>query len=309
MKYLFMQSRRETIKKLFASGIALGMQPFDFKFANTMKTRKIPASGEDLPIVGVGTWQTFDVGSAATDREPLKEVLKILVEKGGKVVDSSPMYGRSEAVTGDLAVETGTAKALFMATKVWTSGKEQGIRQMQSSMEKMRVNTMDLMQIHNLVDWRTHLKTLRDWKEQGKIRYIGITHYTTSAFGHLEEIIKTEDIDFVQHNYSIVSREAEKSLLPLAQDKGVTVIINQPYESGSLFRLTKNTELPEWAETFDCQSWGQFFLKFILSHPAVTCVIPGTDNPKHMLDNAGAGFGNLPDSKTREQMADFMRSL
>ncbi len=288
---------------LLLQGAGLSIQ------APVMNKRKIPSSGEEIGIVGVGTWQTFDVGSSNEQRTPLKDVLKILVDRGGSVVDSSPMYGRAEQVVGELSSELGLQDQLFYATKVWTSGKEEGIRQMQSSMQKMQASPMDLMQIHNLVDWQTHLKTLREWKEQGKIRHIGITHYTTSAFDRLMQIMKSEDIDFVQHNYSIVSREAEKALLPLAADRGIAVIINQPYESGSLFRSVKGKELPAWAQAFDCQSWGQFFLKFILSHPAVTCVIPGTDNPKHMEDNAGAGIGQLPDEQTREKMAAYMQEL
>lgn len=274
-----------------------------------MKKRKIPASGEEIGTVGLGTWQTFDAGASQHERAPLKEVLKILAETGGDVIDSSPMYGRSEKVAGDLAAELGLQDALFYATKVWTRGREAGKEQMQESMQKMRANPMDLMQIHNLVDWQTHIKTLYDWKEQGKIRYTGITHYTTSAYDRLMQIIRNEDIDFVQFNYSIVTREAEKQLLPLAADRGVAVIINQPYEGGSLFRRVKGKQLPAWASEFDCKSWGQFFLKFILSHPSVTCVIPGTDNPQHMRDNAGAGMGRLPDEKMREKMADFVKNL
>lgn len=303
-------TRRDTLKTLLLSTGTLLWGGADILPDNrTMKKRKIPSSGEEIGIVGVGTWQTFDVGNSAEQRAPLKEVLKILVEMGGEVVDSSPMYGRSEQVVGDLSTEIGLQDQLFYATKVWTSGKDEGIQQMQSSMQKMQANPMDLMQVHNLVDWQTHIKTLRNWREQGKIRYMGITHYTVSAYDRLMQIIQTEDLDFVQHNYSIISREAEERLLPLAADKGVAVIINQPYESGSLFRAVKGKNLPAWAKEFDCNSWGQFFLKFILSHPAVTCVIPGTDNPEHMRDNAGAGLGQLPDEKMREKMATHVKEL
>lgn len=303
-------TRRDTLKTLLLSTGTLLWGGADILPDNrTMKKRKIPSSGEEIGIVGVGTWQTFDVGNSAEQRAPLKEVLKILVEMGGEVVDSSPMYGRSEQVVGDLSTEIGLQDQLFYATKVWTSGKDEGIQQMQSSMQKMQANPMDLMQVHNLVDWQTHIKTLRNWKEQGKIRYMGITHYTVSAYDRLMQIIQTEDLDFVQHNYSIISREAEERLLPLAADKGVAVIINQPYESGSLFRAVKGKNLPAWAKEFGCNSWGQFFLKFILSHPAVTCVIPGTDNPEHMRDNAGAGLGQLPDEKMREKMATYVKEL
>ncbi len=264
--------------------------------------RKIPSSGEMLPIVGVGTWQTFDVGAAPAERAPLKEVLLTLLEKGGSVIDSSPMYGRSEGVVGDLSTELGINEKLFVATKVWTNGRQSGIDQMNRSFSLLRRKTIDLMQIHNLVDWQTHLATLRSWKADGKIRYLGITHYTESSYSNIEQILKTEKLDFLQINYSIVSRKVEERILPLAQDKGVAVIINQPYEGGSLFRSVRGKELPDYAKEFDCNSWGQFFLKFILSHPAVTCVIPGTDNAKHMIDNMGAGLGKLPDQEMRKKM-------
>lgn len=304
-------SRRDTLKMmLLGAGAYFGAGASSFLNAKpTMRQRKIPSTGEQVGIVGVGTWQTFDVGTSEAERAPLKEVLQILTAMGGNVIDSSPMYGRSEKVTGDLAAALGLQDQLFYATKVWTSGKEAGIRQMQDSMQKMQANPMDLMQIHNLIDWQTHLKTLQDWKAQGKIRYTGITHYTTSAFDNMQQIMQQEEIDFIQIPYSIVSRQAEEKLLPLAADQGIGVIINQPYESGSLFRAVKDKELPAWAKDFDCESWGQFFLKFILSHPAVTCVIPGTDNPKHMRDNAGAGIGSLPDENTRERMAALMKEL
>ncbi|MEQ8553702.1 MAG: aldo/keto reductase [Cyclobacteriaceae bacterium] len=216
--------------------------------------------------------------------------------------DGMPMYGRSEGVVGDLSTELGINDKLFIATKVWTSGGQSGIDQMNRSFSLLQRQTIDLMQIHNLVDWRTHLTTLRNWKADGKIRYLGITHYTESSYSNIEQILKTEKLDFLQINYSIVSRKVEERILPLAQDKGVAVIINQPYEGGSLFRSVRGKELPDYAKEFDCNSWGQFFLKFILSHPAVTCVIPGTDNPKHMIDNMGAGFGKLPNNEMRKRM-------
>lgn len=267
-----------------------------------IRTREIPSSGEQLPCVGIGTWQTFDVGENAAERDPLKEVLKIFIEKGGKVIDSSPMYGRSERVVGDLSTELNLNKKLFIATKVWTSGKERGIQQMNESFSLLKRNKIDLMQVHNLVDWQTHLNTLRAWKEEGKIRYLGITHYTESAYNSIEQILKNHPIDFLQINYSIASREAEERLFPLAQEKEVAVIVNQPFEEGSLFRQVKGKSLPSWAKEFDCTSWAQFFLKFILSHPAVTCVIPGTSKPHHMADNIGAAFGKLPDSEARKRM-------
>jgi diketogulonate reductase-like aldo/keto reductase len=276
---------------------ALGLLPFTSGIADmdaSIRARIIPSSNEKLPVVGLGTWQTFDAGNNEDERAPLKEVLKSLVGKGGTVVDSSPMYGSSEQVVGDLSTELGLNEKLFIATKVWTTGESAGIQQMNNSMARLKRDKMDLMQIHNLVDWQTHIKTLRNWKEQGKIRYFGITHYTESAFSSLEQILKTTNIDFLQINYSMLSRRAEERLFPLAQEKKVAVIINQPFESGQLFGRVKGKALPAWASEFDCNSWGQFFLKFILAHEAVTCVIPGTSKPHHMLDNLGAAFGRLP---------------
>lgn len=310
-----MLSRREMIKLLSLAGAGLFTDGFTRQlpvtnlFSKKMLMRKIPSSGELLPVIGLGTWQTFDVGKSESDRTPLKEVLTLMKEKGGKVIDSSPMYGSSEEVIGDLTAELKIQDSFFYATKVWSSGKEQGIKQMNESFKKMRRKVMDLIQIHNLVDWKIHLKTLREWKETGKVRYIGITHYTVSSYPQLEDIIKTEKIDFVQFNYSIDVRDAEKSLLPAAKDAGVAVIINRPYGGGNLFNKVRGKEIPEWAKEVDINSWGQFFLKFILSHEAVTCAIPGTSKPNHLVDNMMAGYGELPDEKLRERMAEFVKEL
>jgi diketogulonate reductase-like aldo/keto reductase len=276
--------------------------------AVTMLKRKIPSTGELLPAIGLGTWQTFDVGQVAAEREPLKEVLKTLLDKGGSVVDSSPMYGSSEKVVGDLSTELDLNSKLFIATKVWTTGKDEGIAQMNRSFNLLQRKRVDLMQIHNLVDWQIHLKTLRDWKEQGRIRYLGITHYTEGAYSQIEDILKNNPVDFLQINYSMLSRTAEQRLFPLAKEKGVAIIINQPFEEGALFQRVKGKALPAWAAEFDCTSWGQFFLKFILANTAVTCVIPGTSKPHHMADNAGAGVGKLPDENQRQQMIRFINS-
>jgi diketogulonate reductase-like aldo/keto reductase len=280
----------------------VGMIPFIASLSDPIRTRLIPSTNEKLPVVGVGTWRTFDVGNSASERGPLKEVLKTLIASGGKVIDSSPMYGQSEKVVGDLSEELKLNTSLFMATKVWTTGKEEGISQMNKSFSLMKRKQMDLMQIHNLVDWKTHLKTLREWKEEGKVRYIGITHYLESAYPSIEDIINTNQIDFLQINYSLQSRKSGERLLPLAKDKGMAVIINRPFEEGALFQRVQGKQLPEWAKEFDCASWAQFFLKFIISNPAVTCAIPGTDKPNYMVDNIAAAFGKLPDEKRREQM-------
>ena len=273
-----------------------------------MLERPIPASGERIPAVGLGTWQTFDVGASAAERAPLKDVLRQFVSGGGRVIDSSPMYGLAETVVGDLAADLGLS-SLFLATKVWTSGRDAGIRQMETSLKRLRVSRIDLMQIHNLVDWRTHLKTLRQWKDAGKVRYIGITHYHSGAFADLERIIRAERPDFVQFNYNIVDRAAENRLLPLAAATNIAVLINRPFEEGALFARTKGVALPPFAKAFDCASWGQFFLKFILGEPAVTCAIPATREPQHLVDNLAAGRGRLPDARERAQMADFVARL
>jgi diketogulonate reductase-like aldo/keto reductase len=267
-----------------------------------MLTRLVPSSGEPLPAVGLGTWLQFDVGASRPEQEPLKEVLHRMLEKGGSVIDSSPMYGRAEAVVGDLTRETAQADRFFYATKVWTSGEESGKAQIRQSFQRLGRPVIDLLQIHNLVDWQTHLKTLRRLKEEGKIRYIGITHYTSTAHAQLEQILLIEKVDFVQFNYSIRERNAERSLLPTAQERGIAVLVNEPFETGHLFTLVKGKSLPEWTADYDIKSWSQFFLKYILSHPAVTCVIPGTSNPKNLVDNMEGGSGHLPDEATRKKM-------
>ena len=264
--------------------------------------RAIPSSNEKIPAVGLGTWQTFDASESESERAPLRQVLTTLVENGGSVIDSSPMYGNSERVVGDLSTDLEINDKLFVATKVWTTGKEAGIRQMNNSFALLKRKRIDLMQIHNLVDWEVHYKTLRQWKDEGKIRYIGITHYTEGAFGSIEQILKSTPLDFLQINYSLLSRKAEERLFPLAQERKVAVIINQPFEEGALFSRVKGKTLPAWAKEFDCNSWGQFFLKFILAQSAVTCVIPGTSKPHHMLDNLQAGVGKLPSESQRAQM-------
>jgi aryl-alcohol dehydrogenase-like predicted oxidoreductase len=274
-----------------------------------MLTRPIPSTNEPLPVVGLGTWQTFDVGPDRQALDQRKDVLRILFEAGGRVIDSSPMYGRAEEVVGTLLSEMGAHGKAFLATKVWTSGEAAGIKQMQASAAKMRAPVIDLMQVHNLVDWRTHLRTLRAWKAQKKFRYIGITHYTDPALDELAAVIRAERIDFVQFGYSIASRAAEARLLPLCAERGVAVIVNQPFDSGALFGQVRGKALPDWAAEIDCASWSQFFLKFILGHPAVTCVIPGTARPDHARDNFAAGTGRLPDAAQRQRMAEFWPGL
>jgi diketogulonate reductase-like aldo/keto reductase len=301
--------RRLILQALAATSLSAMAIRSAAEAAGTVITRPIPASAERLPVVGLGTYQSFDAGASAAEREPLKEVLRLFVQHGGKLIDSSPMYGASESVAGDLCAELGIAAQLFMATKVWTSGREAGIRQMEESLRRMRVARMDLMQIHNLLDWKTHLPTLRQWKETGRIRYIGITHYHSGAYAELERLMKTKEFEFVQFNYSIAEREAEERILPLAHELGIAVIVNRPFAQASLFARVRGKEPPQWAEEFDCKSWAQFFLKYILGHPAVTSVIPATGKPQHLLDNMSAGTGKLPDDGTRRKMAAYMDSL
>jgi diketogulonate reductase-like aldo/keto reductase len=255
-----------------------------------------------LPVVGCGTWQTFDVGSTPAERAPRAEVLKVLFELGGSAIDSSPMYGRSEGVVGDLLAEAGSRSKAFLATKVWTQGREQGIAQMQQSLKLLRTDKIDLMQVHNLVDWKSHLPTLKAWKADGRIRLIGITHYTESAHGELEAVMKAERWDFVQLNYALDDRAVEKRLLPLAQERGIAVLVNQPFGGGGLLRKLLPRPLPAWAGEIGCTSWAQLLLKFVLAQPAVTCVIPGTGRPDHMRDNVQAGLGAYPDRALLDRM-------
>lgn len=271
--------------------------------------RQVPRTGELLPAIGLGTWQTFDVGKAASERAPLQEVLREFVRLGGSVVDSSPMYGQSEGVLGDLAAELGAQKQLFLATKVWTNGGEAGIRQMEESLSRLRARRIDLMQVHNLVDWRAHLATLRRWKKQGKVRYIGVTHYTQGAYDELGRVLKSEELDFVQLNYSIAERGAEERMLPLAAERRLAVLVNRPFAEGALFRRVRGKDMPPWAAEIGCASWAQFFLKFVISHPAVTCAIPATSKVAHLKDNMQAGIGPLPDPPTRSRMARYIEEL
>jgi len=282
---------------------AAASRPVGAGAAESILRREIPSSGERIPAVGLGTWRTFDVGDSASERAPLRDVLQRFVDLGGRVIDSSPMYGAAESVLGDLAAELGVTERLFVATKVWTSGREAGIAQMEQSMRRLRVRRLDLMQIHNLLDWRTHLRTLRLWKEAGRIRYLGVTHYTSSAYDELERVLRAEPLDFVQVNYSLGEREAERRILPLAHERGVAVLVNRPFSEGGLFQRVRGHAVPGWAAEIGCESWAQLFLKWILANPAVTCVIPATSRPQHLVDNMAAGLGVLPDAAMRDRIA------
>ena len=274
-----------------------------------MNARSIPSSGEALPVIGLGTWQGFDVGADAAARATLGEVLHAFAGGDGKLIDSSPMYGSSEEVFGALQESLDLQGRFFVATKVWTSGREAGVRQMETSLQRMRVPRMDLMQVHNLLDVEVHSKTLQDWKAKGRIRYAGITHYTSAAYAEVERWLKTRRYDFLQINYSLAEPESERRILPLARELGVAVVINRPFAEGAMFRRSKGKPLPAWAAELGVESWAQYFLKWILGHPAATCVIPGTARPEHMLDNLAAGRGLLPDDAQRRRMAAHFAAL
>ncbi len=270
-----------------------------------MSKRPIPATGELLPVIGCGTYVGFDVGPENPQYQRLPGVLNALHSAAGSVIDSSPMYGRAETVIGELFRAQPAARGKsFLATKVWTSGQAAGITQMEQSMRLMNTSLIDLMQIHNLVDWRSHLVTLRQWKAQGRIRYLGLTHYTSSAYPELEAAMRSAKPDFVQLNYSIDDRAAEKRILPLARELGSAVLVNMPFGGGGLLRSLVGKPLPGWANDIGCESWAQILLKFVLSDPAVTCAIPGTSRPEHMAQNAAAGSGIIPDSRLRARMLD-----
>ena len=272
-------------------------------------TRKIPSTGEDIPAVGLGTWQVFDAGNDQTARAPLRTVISEFSRAGGKMIDSSPMYGSAESVAGDLVAELGLREKLFIATKVWTSGREEGIKQMETSFRRLKVKQMDLMQIHNLLDVSVHTKTINDMKAKGRIRYTGITHYTSSAYAEVEKWLNQEKYDFLQINYSLAERESEKRILEICKNRNIAVIANRPFAEGAMFRRVRGKPLPPWVAEIGVSSWAQYFLKWIVGHPAVTCVIPGTGKPEHVADNVAAGFGALPDEGMRRKMAAYFDSL
>jgi diketogulonate reductase-like aldo/keto reductase len=300
-----MWNRRQVLAVAACSavpGISLG------KEATTMRTAIIPSSGEKLPVIGLGTYNVFDVESSASEIASKLEILRLLISNGGSVVDTSPMYNRSERVIGDVINAGIDRNELFLATKVWTRGAKAGIAQMQRSADLMKTEVIDLMQVHNLRDTDAHMKTIREWQDDGRIRYSGITHYTAGALDELEREMKKYKPQFIQINYSLGEREAGDRVLPLAREMGIAVLINRPFQAGRLFRIVAGRSLPDFAKDF-ADSWGQFFLKFIISHPGVTCAIPATSKSHHMIDNLGAGFGELPDDKTRQRMLDFFLSI
>ena len=303
-------TRREATRLLATGAAGIALTPTILaKPDQKLLQRAIPSSGEMLPAIGLGTWQVFDVGPGDRERQPLEEVLRRFVALGGRVVDSSPMYGRAEEVIGEIAAKVHVTDSLFLATKVWTTGKEEGIASMERSMARLQTRRLDLMQVHNLIDARTHLATLRSWKEQGRIRYLGITHYVSSAYPEVARLLRTEKIDFLQINYSLGEREAEQELLPLAQERGAAVLANRPFGGGDLFSRIREKPLPEWAAELQCQTWAQFLLKWIVANPAVTCAIPATGNVRHLEDNMESALGELPDAKQRQRMVEIITRL
>ena len=298
-------NRREVIAAAGAIGLTPAIGLTEGRF---MHARPIPSSGEKLPVIGLGTYKVFDVAGSHDEITTRRAIVDMLADAGGSVVDTSPMYNRSEKVIGDIIASGSERKSLFLATKVWTNGRDAGIGQMGRSAELMKTDVIDLMQVHNLRDTDVHMATIRDWQEQGRIRYNGLTHYTAGAHSALEAAMRKFKPQFIQINYSMGERDAENRVLPLARDLGIAVLINRPYQTGRLFRMVSGHDVPDWAQSF-ADSWGQFFLKFIISHPAVTCVIPATSKPHHMSDNLGAGFGPLPATATRKRMAEYVRNL
>ena len=301
-------SRRTALKLLFAAGVASRWDITQAVDSDAILRRRIPVTGEMIPAVGLGTSDEFETDNDQS-LEPLREVLRRFVDAGGTLVDTAPIYGNAESVIGKLITELGITQRLFVATKVRTYGKQAGIEQMQTSELLLNKRPLDLIQVHSLVDVETQLQNLRSWKDAGRVRYIGITHSRVSAFGELERLMRKEQLDFVQLNYSFTEPDAEQRLLPLAADKGIAVLANRPFQNGAMFRQVKGKPLPAWASEFDCKSWAQFSLKYILAHPAVTCVIPATSNPKHLVDNMGAGVGRLPDNSTLRRMREYVASL
>ncbi|HSG58225.1 MAG TPA: aldo/keto reductase [Woeseiaceae bacterium] len=304
-----MKSNRWTRREAMLAAAAVAATPIrSIAGDEKMLTREIPASGEALPVIGLGTYSVFDVDSTPDAISLRQNIVRALTDAGGSVIDTSPMYNRSERVIGDI-IAAGTPRSpLFIATKVWTDGRAAGIAQMQRSAELMRSEVIDLMQVHNLRDTDVHLAKIRDWQQEGRIRFNGLTHYTAGAHAALEAAMRKHRPEFIQINYSLGEREADERLLPLAQELGIAVLINRPFQAGRLFAAVSGRDLPDWATAF-ASSWGQFFLKFIISHPAVTCVIPATSKLHHMRDNLEAGFGPLPDPGIRKRMVEFIRSL
>jgi diketogulonate reductase-like aldo/keto reductase len=307
--------QRRTVLKLLAAATATAASPPAVSASETdrtsanMVTRKLQSSGGTVPVIGLGSADTFNVDASASARAPLADVLLGLVAGGGSVVDTSPMYGNAETVIGDLVHELGLRERLWLATKVWTRGREAGRKQIEESFARLRTQRLELLQIHNLLDWREHLPTVRALQQEGRVRYAGITHYRADMHSELERVLGEDNFDWLQVNYSLAEPDAESRLLPFCQQRGIAVMVNRPFADGAMFARVKDKPLPPWATEIGCASWGQFFLRWIVSHPAVTCVIPATSKPEHVADNCAAGAAPLPDAGQRQRMSAYWRTL
>lgn len=305
----FRLSRRQFLAGMAATGLSLRMPALLANNSSTAITREIPASGEPLPVIGMGTWRTFNVGGDQQLVADRTQVLKTFFDLGGTLVDSSPMYGSADDVMGEALAALSARERVFAATKIWTGDESATREQAEASRRKWQVARFDLLQVHNLLGWEGHLETLKDMKAGGDVRYLGITTSHGRRHRDIERLMATEPLDFVQLTYNLLDREAEERLLPLAQERGIAVIVNRPFQGGSLFRRFDSEPLPSWAGDAGCKNWAEFFLKYIVSHPAVTCAIPATTRVDHMQENMGALYGPLPDASQRERMAQYVRTL
>jgi aryl-alcohol dehydrogenase-like predicted oxidoreductase len=303
-------TRRDLLKGGVGSGVALWLPPARLGAQpGALIERPIPSSGERVPVIGVGTARRWEAVTAPAELAPLREVLRQLVQRGGRMLDTAPSYGTAEAVAGELVADLGVRASLFLATKVGASGREAGIAQIEASFRRLRASRVDLIAVHNLRDTATQLATLRALKQAGRVRYVGITTSFARQYPEFERTMRTETLDFIQVDYALDSRGAAATILPLAADRGMAVMINLPFGRGRLFQAVQGRALPPWAADVDCASWAQFFLKYIVSHPAVTCCVPGTATVAYLLDNLGAAQGRLPDAATRRRMEDFIDRL
>lgn len=303
-----------TRRELITTGLALSASaslPFERLWAQSgaLALKKIPGSGESLPVIGIGTARRFDIAVDAPERAEIKEVLRRFAAAGGKVIDTAPSYGMAETTVGDLVSELGSRKDLFLATKVGAEGREAGIAQLEASMRKLMTDTLDLVQVHNLSDFKTQIATLREWKAKGRIRYVGASTSFDRQYTEFEQTLRAEAMDVIQVDYALDNRNVAERILPLAADRGMAVLVNLPFGRGRLFQAVQGKALPEWAREFDCASWAQFFLKYIVSHPAVTCAVPGTAQVKYVADNIGAAQGRMPDAAMRTRMEQFIDAL
>lgn len=300
---------RRTLLTAFAAVAAAHTLPAVAQAQDAPLTRKIPSSGEPLPAIGLGTWITFNVGNDRVARDTCAEVMRAFFEDGGRIIDSSPMYGSSQDVIGHGLSKLNRPAALFSADKVWISSGARGPAQIETSRRRWDVPRFDLLQVHNLLAWEDHLRTLAAMKAEGRVRYIGITTSEGRRHGEIEQIMRGQPIDFVQLTYNALDREAEQRILPLAQERGIGVIVNRPFREGALIRQVQRHPLPGWAAEIACTNWAQLLLKFIVSHPAVTCAIPATGNVAHLRENMGAARGPLPDATLRRRIAMHVEAL